>query len=116
MLAILVLAASQISSLASGAQIEIKYNWSVIGPGGHYGLFQYTTGPGSFDAHTALLFGARNADIPAPLFAVATCAALPFFMLVLLSRGLYHGREELRYPNHEENCRRVEDFESRALK
>jgi len=37
--------------------VTIEHNWSMIGPGGHYGVFQYHTGPGVLDVQTAVLIG-----------------------------------------------------------
>jgi hypothetical protein len=62
-------------------QIVIEHNWSVIGPGGHYGVLQYQTGPGWFDAQTAVMLGPTNFQIPLPIFAIA---ALACFAIVLL--------------------------------
>ena len=88
-LAILLIAVSNLSALAG--EIVLKHNWCVVGPGGHYGVFQYQTGQGPFDAHTALLLGPRNADIPAPLFALIACLVFPFSMFLLLCRGFFTG-------------------------
>jgi hypothetical protein len=66
--------------------IVISYNWSVIGADGHYGVFQYQTGPGLFDAHTAVLLGPRNFDIPLPLFVVAGLVFLAIVSFGLCAR------------------------------
>ena len=73
-------------------QITIKHNWSVIGSDGHYGVFQYQTGPGVFDAHTAVTLGPRNFEIPLPMFAVAdlVCIAIVLFGLCIGLRFRSH--------------------------
>ncbi|HZR21521.1 MAG TPA: hypothetical protein VFE51_29840 [Verrucomicrobiae bacterium] len=83
LLGILVLVTSQAPASAT-LQVVIKHNWCVAGPGGHYGVFQFQTGPGPFDAHTALLFGARHAEIPLPLFVIIFAVAVPAVALVAL--------------------------------
>jgi hypothetical protein len=88
LLVILLLAMLRVPAIAS-CQVVIEHNWSVIGPGGHYGVFQYRTGPGPFDADTALLFGPRNADIPLPLYAIMFACAVPVLaLLALFCRGI----------------------------
>src|SRR5439155_22077600 len=74
-------------------EVVIKHNRSVIGPGGHYGVFEYQTGPGMLDAHTAVTLGPKNFEIPLPMFAVATfvCVAVVLFGLCI----------RLRFRNHE---------------
>lgn len=66
----------QASALAS-CEVVIEHNWSVVGPGGHYGVFQYQTGAGLFDAGTAVLLGPHHFQIPAPLFAILAACGLP---------------------------------------
>ena len=64
-------------------RISIQHDWSVIGPGGHYGVFQYQTGPGEFDAGTAFMLGPAHFQIPLPIFAIATLACLAIVAFTL---------------------------------
>ena len=65
--------------------IVIQHNCSVIGPDGHYGVFQYQTGPGVLDAGTAFMLGPTHFQIPLPIFAIATlaCVAIVLFLLCI---------------------------------
>lgn len=79
------------SALAS-CEIVIEYNWTVVGPGGHYGVLQYQTGPGPFDARTAVLLGPQSFQIPMPLFVVlAACVVAVLSAFVLYLRGVGSG-------------------------
>ena len=69
------------------AQVVIEHNWSVIGPGGHYGVFQYQTGPGVLDAETAVTLGPTNFGIPLPIYAIAALACLGMVLLCFCMRG-----------------------------
>ena len=64
--------------------VTIEHNWSMIGPGGHYGVFQYHTGPGVLD-ETAVLIGPAHFQIPLPLFAIAvlTCVIIVLVWLCI---------------------------------
>jgi hypothetical protein len=70
-------------ALAS-CEIVIEHNWSVVGPGGHYGIFQYQTGPRPFNASTAVLLGPHHFQIPAPLFAILAGCGLPVLGIIAL--------------------------------
>src|SRR5258705_10468396 len=86
---VLLLAVAQFAALADSG-IVIEHNWSVIGPGGHYGVFQYQTGPGPFDARTVVTLGPRHFQIPAPLFAVlAVGGLLVLGCFALCLRGVF---------------------------
>ena len=50
--------------------VVIQHNWMVAGPGGHYGVLQYQTGPGWLDAHTGVVLGSVSFDLPFPIFAI----------------------------------------------
>ena len=58
-------------AIATVTPIVVERNWSVFGPGGAYGLFQYLTGPRWFDNHTAVLLGPVDFEIPLPISAIA---------------------------------------------
>ena len=60
--------------------IVIQHNWMVAGPSGHYGVLQYQTGPGVFDAHTGVALGPTHLDVPAPIFVIASVAGVLFFL------------------------------------
>jgi hypothetical protein len=75
----LILMVLRVPALAS-CQVVVEHDWSVAGPGGYYGCIQYQTGPGPFDARTAVLLGPHHFQIPAPLFAILTV-----FTVVLLA-------------------------------
>jgi hypothetical protein len=82
------LALSHLPALAS-CQVVIKHSWSIKRPEGFYGVFQYQTGPGPFDAHTAVLLGPRNFDIPVPLYALMVAGGIPVLALsAMLLRGI----------------------------
>lgn len=70
-----VLLLSNLQAIACG-KFGTEQNWYISRPGGLYGVFQYHTGPGPFDAHTALLLGSRIVDIPVPLYALMAAAAI----------------------------------------
>jgi hypothetical protein len=57
-------------------QVVIQNNWSVVGPGGHYGVFQYQTGPGWLDAQTAVMLGPTGFQIPLPIFVIVALACV----------------------------------------
>ncbi len=63
------------------AEVVIQHNWSVTGPGGHYGVLQYQTGPGWLDASTAVMLGPTGFQVPLPIFAILGLA----FVLVILA-------------------------------
>src|SRR5438045_3251966 len=87
MLAVLLVTALELPAHAD-IQVIIEHNWCIVGPGGSYGLLQCQTGPGPFDAHTALLFGPYNAEFPVPAFLLIVCGIAVLFPLLLISRGL----------------------------
>lgn len=93
---ILVLMLSRLA--ASAFTVVIEHSWSVVGPGGRYGFFQYPTGPGPFDAHTVLMLGHRSADIPIPLYMVVACVVVAFGVAALFARGLLLGGPKATNP------------------
>jgi hypothetical protein len=52
--------------------LDVSHNWSLKGPGGHYGLIEMKTGPGWLDANTFVELGppARTISIPLPIHAI----------------------------------------------
>jgi len=64
-------------------QINIQHDWTVSGPGGYYGLLQYQSGPGLFDAHTGVALGPAHFDLPLPIFAVASSAGVLLLLAVV---------------------------------
>ncbi|HKQ39873.1 MAG TPA: hypothetical protein VJ063_17475 [Verrucomicrobiae bacterium] len=73
--------------------IVIQHNWMVAGPGGHYGVLQYQTGPGFFDTHTGLALGPTHFDLPVPIFLIACVAGI----LICLTAFLVYARHSTRH-------------------
>jgi hypothetical protein len=70
-------------AIATVTPIVMERNWSVFGPGGAYGLFQYLTGPRWFNKHTAVLLGPVDFEIPLPIFAIAALVGVLAVLLEL---------------------------------
>jgi hypothetical protein len=69
--------------------IVIQHNWMVAGPGGDYGVLQYQTGPGFFEAHTGVVLGPTHFDLPVPIFVIASVVGVLFFLAAFF---VYAGR------------------------
>jgi hypothetical protein len=52
-------------------EVVMQHNWSTTVAGERFGWFQYQSGPGHLDAHSALLLRHVHLDLPVPLFALA---------------------------------------------
>jgi len=57
-------------------QVVIQHDWSVVGLGGHVGVFQYQTGSGVMDAGTAIMLGSMHFTIPLPMLAIVGLGCL----------------------------------------
>jgi hypothetical protein len=68
-------------------QIVIEHNWMIAGPGGHYGLLQFQSGPGWLEANTGVSLGPVSFNIPLPIFAVVAIVSVTVILATLLSHA-----------------------------
>ncbi len=74
--------------------LGFEHEWIVEGPGGHYGLAQYTTGPGPLDSHTGIVVGQFNLDFPFPAFVLFAMVAGGFALLTVLLVNRFRNKAE----------------------
>ena len=72
--------------------VVIQHNWTVAGPGGHYGVVEYQTGPGPFDAHAGVLLVPTNFEVSAPLFIVLAAAVAAASIPTLFTAAFVYAR------------------------
>ena len=66
--------------------IVIQHAWSIEGPGGHYALLQFKSGPGIMDARSLITLGSTRLDMHLPIVEVIGFGSLGLILIWLSIR------------------------------